>query len=241
LGTSEYYEDYWSPDTEYRVAIHTESLYALLERVVTPTSDCLDFGCGDGRTAGPWLLHHAGSYVGADVSSIAVGEAREQGLDAREIPESGELPFDAESFDVVLATEVFEHLFRPDEACREIHRVLRPRGCLVITVPNAAYWRRRLDLALFARWNPMGDELSVGQPWRDPHIRFFTLAALRRMLSATGYEVAHAGGTGGALIKEIPGVRHLARRRSSAAYRFCERRAPSLLGFRLQAIAHKPE
>ena len=239
MGQTDYYEEYWSPGDSYPAAIHTEPLYALLEQVVTPASDCLDFGCGDGRTAGLWLRERAHSYVGVDVSSTAVREARERGLDAREIPESGELSFDSESFDVVVATEVLEHLFRPDDACREIHRVLRPGGSFAITVPNVAYWRRRVDLALFARWNPLGDELAVEQPWRDPHVRFFTLAALRRMLSATGYEVVHAGAVGGALIEEIPGVRQLARRRSSAAYRFCERRAPSLLGFRLQAIARK--
>lgn len=239
MGQTDYYEDYWSPGESYPAAIYREALYALLEEVVLPSSDCLDFGCGDGSTAGLWLSERARSYVGVDVSSTAVSEAHERGLDAREIPESGELPFDPESFDVVLATEVFEHLFRPDEACREVGRVLRPGGSLVITVPNVAYWRRRVDLALFARWNPLGDELSVEQPWRDPHIRFFTLAALRRMLTATGYEVVTARGVGGALIKEIPGVRYSVRRRSSAAYRFFERRAPSLLGFRLQAIARK--
>lgn len=240
MSTSKYYEEYWSPGGFQPEAILTESLYAVLADVVSPGFDCLDFGCGDGRTAGTWLREHAGSYVGVDISDAALEQARALGLDVRKIDESAELPFDATSFDCVLAAEVLEHMFRPDEACREIHRVLRPGGTIVVTVPNSAYWRRRVDLALFARWNPMGDMLSVDEPWRDPHIRFFTGAGLRRMLERTGFEAVTVGGAGGAFVKEIPGVRALARRRSSPAYESLERRAPSLLGFRLHAIARKP-
>jgi SAM-dependent methyltransferase len=45
------------------------------------------------------------------------------------------LPFEAESFDTVLAFNLYEHVFRLDSAPREIFRVLRPNGRLLLSVP----------------------------------------------------------------------------------------------------------
>ncbi len=45
------------------------------------------------------------------------------------------LPFDSESFDTVLAFNLYEHVFRLDSAPREVFRVLRPNGRLLLSVP----------------------------------------------------------------------------------------------------------
>jgi SAM-dependent methyltransferase len=45
-------------------------------------------------------------------------------------------PLEDDSFDIVVFSEVFEHLFRPVHALNEIHRVLRPEGELLLTTPN---------------------------------------------------------------------------------------------------------
>ena len=66
----------------------------------------------------------------------------------------------------------------------EAARVLRSGGVLIASVPNVAFWRRRLDLVC-GRWNPEGDDLSVAEPWRDPHLRFLTTAALRSHAAAS--------------------------------------------------------
>lgn len=58
--------------------------------------------------------------------------------------------FQDESFDLVVSQDVFEHLFHPDRAIREIARTLRPGGYCIMTVPVVRFWkpsRRRASLA----------------------------------------------------------------------------------------------
>jgi SAM-dependent methyltransferase len=185
------------------------------------------------------LLRHGCQYAGVDVSENAVHLARANGLEVRHIEGADNLPFPDSSFDVVVCIEVLEHLFAPEAAAAEMLRVLRPGGKLIATVPNFAYWRRRLEIA-FGRWNPLGDTLSVAQPWRDPHIRFFTASSLGRMLHSVGFTDVIVGGQGGAIVRDIPWIgRRLSRTAGGPVYRTFEAAFPSLLGYGLHAIALK--
>jgi SAM-dependent methyltransferase len=242
-----YYDAYWSEGRFRPVGRLTDPLAALLAPVVASDSDCLDVGCGDGSTCGGWLSERAGSYVGVDISPTAVEAARATGLTAHTVDDASELPFADASFDVVACLEVFEHLFAPQLAAVEIHRVLRPGGVLIVTVPNAAYWRRRLDLVAFGRLNPLGDDESVDAPWRDPHLRFFNRGALGRLLARTGFADVRVAGHGGTALGDVPALRRLGRPRgwrhpewrANAVYSAFERAAPGLFAYRLHAVARK--
>ena len=236
MTVKSYYDAYWSEHGFCPANPLVEPVRGILDGRVTPSTDCLDVGCGDGRTT-QWLAQRARSYVGVDVSESAVRAARLRGMDARLVADAAVLPFADQSFDAVLCIEVLEHLFDPEAAAAEIRRVLRPGGTLVATVPNCAFWRRRVDL-LMGRWNPFGDLDSVAKPWRDPHIRFFTQDALHRMLLAAGYSTAVVSGHAGGFVHSLPGL-PAARRASetSVLYRSAERWRPSLLGLRLHALA----
>lgn len=241
-----YYDAYWH-ECRALTGLYGE-LRQLLTEHIPRDARCLDVGCGDGRTAGLFLSEWASTYVGVDVSRAAVDHARSLELDARVVDDPAALPFADSSFDAVVCLEVLEHLVDPLAAVRDTLRVLRPGGLLVATVPNAVYWRRRLDFALIGRWNPLGDELSIEQPWRDPHLRFFTVPALGRMLDTAGYEAVTVGGHWGGLLVDVPGRNRLRRhpadvdsvRPASRLYRFLEARLPSLLAFRLHAVARRP-
>jgi SAM-dependent methyltransferase len=111
----------------------------------------------------------------------------------------GELPFADDTFSMSLCIEVVEHLLQPDLMISEIHRVLKLGGFLLITTPNYAYWVLRM-LYLFGRlpvglnprqWRYFSYQLSLTNPppWRDPHIRFFSPAILRRFLNEHGFVV----------------------------------------------------
>ena len=239
-STRTYYERYWSADGFFPEEQLDEHLEGLYRRYVTADAACLEVGCGTGTKSGAWLSRHAGSYVGVDIAESAVAVARASGLDARVVEDAASLPFDDASFDVVCCTEVLEHLFRPDDAAREAARVLRPGGVLILTVPNVAYWRRRVDFLLAGRWHPGGDDLSVQQPWRDPHIRFFNTGALVRMLEKTGFDVVGVSGFEGGFFSDVPFLRGLRSRRLSAAYAAAARRAPGLLAHGLSAVARVP-
>jgi methionine biosynthesis protein MetW len=241
-SVAQYYDQYWSRSDWSPVRPIARGLrHVLAAHLSADSVDCLDVGCGDGQTIGLWIHARSRSYVGVDVSSSAVASARAAGLDAREVADAAALPFADSSFDVVVCLEVLEHLFEPHVAAAEALRVLRPGGVYIATVPNVAYWRWRRDLALRGRWNPFGDNESEDAPWRDPHIRFFTAAALARMLSRTGFETVDVGGHEG----EIGAARVLPRifRAHPPARRHLEQTLNDLLlrtlSLRLHAVATK--
>ncbi len=239
MNTRSYYERYWSEEGFCPRGTLTPQLRRLYETYLPSGGRILDLGCGDGRTSGPWLRDQGFQYVGVDVSKNAVGEARELGLEAHLIDDAGTLPFESDTFDAIVCIEVLEHLFEPNHAVAEAYRVLRPGGVLVASVPNVAYWRRRIDL-LGGRWNPFGDEHSVDAPWRDPHIRFFTRAAMRRMVLRAGFSPVHVSGHGGSLIRDLPRIgRLVGSNPDNPLYRVFQSAMPALLGVRLDVAAYK--
>lgn len=235
-----YYDSYWSADGFNPSGRSKNFLTELFRAYIPEHAVCLEVGCGDGATAGPWLQGHGRAYVGVDISEPAVRRAKSHDLNVALVNDAASLPFADESFDVVLLIEVLEHLFLPNEAVKEAHRVLKRGGILLATVPNVAYWRRRADLALLGRWNPLGDHLSVEKPWRDPHIRFFTPASLGRMIGEADFLIRRLAGHQGSVVRDIPWVgRRLWKGRASRLYRALETRFPALFGQRLHVIARK--
>lgn len=240
MTTRGYYQRYWSADGYHPTGRTPPTLARLYERWVPQGANCLDVGCGDGRTSGLWLLGHGCSYLGVDISEPAVEEARALGLQAQVIDDAASLPIPDGAYDVVVGVEVLEHLFLPLDALTEMARVLRPGGVLIVTVPNVAYWRRRLDLALLGRWNPLGDDRGVAEPWRDPHIRFFNPGSMRRMVAAAGLTSIVTGGHGGAMLRDVPWLGgRLQASEGSRPYRWLERAIPSLFAAHLYAVARR--
>jgi methionine biosynthesis protein MetW len=234
-----YYETYWSKDGFFPHGHIWPGLARLYRRNIGAGERVLDVGCGDGKTSGAWLLDRRCDYTGVDISANAVREAQQFGLRAIHITDASSLPFADGMFDVVVCIEVLEHLFAPQSALQEIRRVLRPGGRLIATVPNIAAWRWRLDMLVAGRWNPIGDERSAAEPWRDPHIRFFTTRSMRRLLRETGFEVITVGGHGGGFLLYLPYLRRFAGKESSLAYRQLEKVFPSLFAHRVHAVARR--
>lgn len=81
------------------------------------------------------------------------------------------LPFVDESFDAVISTEVIEHVRYPYRLLREIRRVTKPAGRVLLSTPNVATPVNRVALALFGLF-PDDRTLHDGQD--VGHIHFFT-------------------------------------------------------------------
>jgi SAM-dependent methyltransferase len=141
------------------------------ELVGGPGLAVLDLGC---RT-GALTQHYAqGNWVvGVDVDRGALDLAKERlGIETVWADVEDGLPFADESFDVVVAGEILEHLADPAAAVEHARRVLKPDGRFVGSVPNAFRLKSRLRFA-------------VGRhPETDAtHLQLFTPAALVGLLS----------------------------------------------------------
>jgi SAM-dependent methyltransferase len=123
--------------TEWRAVIRRETLHLawrLYGRREPGREPCiLDVGCGTGVTG----LSFAGDgrVFGVDSSALAVDFARQRGLEriAQSVGEG--LPFLSGQFDLITSSDVLEHIEDDEAVLREMARVARPGGLLVIVVP----------------------------------------------------------------------------------------------------------
>ena len=191
---------------EVAEARRSEVCYKLLVELITKRVSnvgekrVLDIGCGDGSFT--VRLRKYSRVLGVDISQKAVDLAREAGLDAYKADISREkLPFDSEYVDVVYMGDVIEHLLDPDFAVREVLRVLRRSGFLVLSTPNLASWLNRLLLLLGMQ--PRYSEVSTikqfgrfGSQNFTPvgHLRLFTYRALRQFLTFHHFNIVKAEG-----------------------------------------------
>ena len=98
----------------------------------------LEIGCGRGGFAG-WLERQGADLTAADFSEEALRQARTH-FTASSIKWMVQdiqcLTLEDNSFDTVISCETVEHVPDPRRAIRELARVLRPGGILVLTCPN---------------------------------------------------------------------------------------------------------
>ncbi len=147
-------------------------LLQVLDRYIGKDKDgrrrILDVGCGTGT-----MLTYLASYgkaEGVDIDEEAVGYCRERGLFDVSLGEAAKLPFHDGAFELVTALDVIEHLDDDGAALREIGRVLRPGGHVMVTVPAHRFM-----------W---GDQDEVNM-----HKRRYVAAEIRDLLAATGFDV----------------------------------------------------
>jgi SAM-dependent methyltransferase len=155
---------------------------ALLEAAVRDGERVLDLGCLGGALLEP--AARRARVVGVDVITPALAKARARGLEPVLADASAPLPFRDHSFDLVHAGEVIEHLFDPLALLREAHRITRPGGRIIGTVPNVANLGDRLRLLAGRAPSVLGPHPDA--PAGD-HIRAFTLRRLHRMAREAGW------------------------------------------------------
>jgi SAM-dependent methyltransferase len=184
---SEVYERYWEPGGAWSPSEHPFYSYEreLVEKVGRPGDVCLDYGCGDAKRYGKILEEMGFDYRGVDISESAIRQAATLGLNASVLNPDGTAKLPDESCDVAICFEVLEHLMEPHRALAGICRLLKQGGYLICSVPNAAYFARRIEFFCTGFLNPKGDPtIERSAPWRDPHIRFFSAKILERFLAS---------------------------------------------------------
>lgn len=102
----------------------------------------LDIGCGAGTTLKE--LEKAGRGYGMDVSPHALKYCLQRGVDPVCMADASRLPYRNEQFDLVVCTDVLEHVRDDVDAMREMYRVARPGAVIILTVPALQFlWSRR--------------------------------------------------------------------------------------------------
>jgi SAM-dependent methyltransferase len=190
-------EFYERPDVPLRSGLdrarRQARMLAGMLRDVTGPAVIVDLGCGDGSALAIAAEQNpAHRFAGIDWSGDALRQAQAAGLTVmRASVSGGSLPVADGAADVVIMSELIEHLVDPDGAVAEARRILRPGGSLLLSTPNLAAWYNRGLLAFGIQ--PIFSEVSLrgvfGRPGRvvAGHLRLFTRRALTEFLTASGF------------------------------------------------------
>jgi SAM-dependent methyltransferase len=133
--------------------------------------EILDVGCGTG--ANLELLSEFGDASGVDVSAEAVSFCHARGLENVKQAVAEALPFADKSFDAATSLDVIEHLDDDVAGLKEIRRILRPSGRVLIVVP-----------AFMFLWG-VQDDVSH-------HRRRYTISQLKKAVAEAGFEIERA-------------------------------------------------
>jgi SAM-dependent methyltransferase len=159
----------------------------VLDRIDSSTQ-LLDLGAGAGIVPDMNFRDRAGVVCGVDPDPRVVDNPYLD--DGREgIGES--IPWDDESFDVVICDNVFEHLERPEEVFAEVWRVLKPGGLFLAKTPN--FWHYvAIGASITPHWFHQRFNAARGRLEEDTfptRYRANTQRDLRRLAAATGFEL----------------------------------------------------
>jgi len=144
----------------------------------------LDIGCGDG-TISIHFLKLGFEVYGIDAAIKALEKAGQKEIKTKLGDFEEKLPYKNDSFDVVFAGEVIEHIFDVKNFLSEIHRILKKNGILILTTPNLASLEDRIKF-LFGI-NPT--HVTPVHEYLHFHIRPFTKYSLKKTLTENGFKI----------------------------------------------------
>lgn len=139
----------------------------------------LEIGCAEGFMTGE-LAQKASRVIASDIALSYLKRARTEAPSANFTRlDIHNIPFSDDVFDCVVCTEVLEHTLSPFKTLDEVHRVLKPGGFVIISVPNDMTPLRILQ-HLFRRRDSL-----IGVP--GAHINFYDTGSLLQILQVAGF------------------------------------------------------
>ncbi len=209
------FKDYISSKINYK-RVYLNIANGVL-RYLPPGSRILDFGCGpcDKTAILQFLGFHCSAYDDLQDDWHKISGNREKilsfankcGIDFKQV-DKGILPFEKNSFDMIMLFDVIEHLHdSPRDLLNDLLELAKPNGLIFMTVPNAVNIRKRIDV-FFGKTNLPRFEgyYWYPGPWRG-HIREYVQNDLIQLAEYLNLEILELRGCDHMLHK-IPGYIH---------------------------------
>jgi methionine biosynthesis protein MetW len=162
----------------------------VLDLVPANAKYILDIGCGDGSNAKKLTIS---GYI---IDGITISES--EMITAKPLmrniyvhnAENG-LPMAGDDlYDVVICSHVLEHICYPQNLFKDIHRVLKQGGSLIIALPNLMHYKSRWQL-LLGNFNYQDTGI-----WDYTHFRWYTFASAKKLLQENNFVIEYATVTG---------------------------------------------
>lgn len=164
---------------------HTQKLHIITNSLALykkPPEKILDVGSSSG-----WLLFEiskrfpSSKCFGIDVYQKAITYGKQLYKNLSLIhADAHKIPFPNETFDVVICTEVLEHVVNPEKVLKEIRRVLRSNGIAVIEM-DSGNWLFKI---VWHWWTNIRNGA-----WKDSHINAFHAKKLGKMIQDSGFKI----------------------------------------------------
>lgn len=146
----------------------------------------LDVGCGMGS------LPNELASMGHNVTGLDIGNITASNWKFIQTDINSHWPVEAQSFDVVICTDVPEHMYDPEHILNESKKVLNETGKLIFGVPNHFDLRQRLR-TLFGKGIVHWDAIKHNETaWNFAHIRFFTHKELIKKFTELDWQIEKA-------------------------------------------------
>lgn len=172
---SEFYDQYW---TKSELRGDDSFKWPNIKKLLPQNENIriLDFGCGDGELINYIKNTNPKSQLyGVDVSKKIINLNRKKIKHAKfyTVDDGEKLPFPNNYFDFIVSTDVIEHVYNTDVTFKELSRVLKPKGKLLLSTPYYGLVKNILIVVINFDliFSPSG-----------PHIRFFTRKSLTACL-----------------------------------------------------------
>ncbi len=151
---------------------------------ITPGMRVLDVGCGNGYTCG-MFLERGCEVTGIDLSKSGIEIARRTYPSGRfELLAADDSLLDnlnAQPFDMIISTEVVEHLYAPRSYVQGVFNALKPGGKFICTTPYHGYLKN-LAISLSGSWDSHWSPL-----WDGGHIKLWSRRTLSTLLAEAGF------------------------------------------------------
>lgn len=155
--------------------------FSLIVSLAAPGSRVVDLGCGDGVLLDMLVQEKDCICAGIELAPSGVAVCREKGLAVSEGRIDEPLPFADNQFDLAVCNVSMQMVMYPEVLLSEMKRIA-PR--LIISFPNFAFYRNRLELALGGR---MPRKMLFGYNWYDTgHIHQFSIRDFEALVEKTG-------------------------------------------------------